>query len=274
MQINETTKISTLIKENKKSIEAIAAIAKPLEKLKNPLLRKVMASRVTLAEAAKMGGCRVEDFAKALAPLGFNFVQKAAEEETTIEARPAWLTGAKNENIINFDVREILAAGSDPLKDIMQKFKSVAEGKILCIINSFIPTPLIHVLTKDGKSDSYTETIHSKEFHTYFLKQAKSKPPQIKNEESVIMDEAESFAALKSKFSADQIKEIDVRALEMPLPMQTILAALAQQAPGDALFVHHKRIPVYLLEELADKDFEVHIHSISETEVKMLIFKK
>jgi hypothetical protein len=60
----------------------------------------------------------------------------------------------------------------------------------------------------------------------------------------------------------------------MPQPMQTILAELKTLPGNHALYVHHKRVPVYLLEELADKDYEVHIRNIEEGNVKLLIYKR
>ena len=87
------------------------------------------------------------------------------------------------------------------------------------------------------------------------------------------MDDAASFDAVYHRFSPDQIREIDVRYLEMPLPMQTILAELEELPAGHVLYVHHKRIPVYLLEELAGRAFEVHIHTVDESNVKMMLFK-
>ena len=73
MKITKKTKISELIKHDIRSIDAIASIAKPFKKLKNPLLRKLMASRVNIAEAAKIGGATVAEFVQVLAPLGFEF---------------------------------------------------------------------------------------------------------------------------------------------------------------------------------------------------------
>jgi hypothetical protein len=61
--------------------------------------------------------------------------------------------------------------------------------------------------------------------------------------------------------------------LEMPGPMQAILAELEGLPDGHALYVDHKKVPLYLLEELADKNYEIHIHNVREGDVKMLIFK-
>jgi len=65
-----------------------------------------------------------------------------------------------------------------------------------------------------------------------------------------------------------------VRSIPMPGPMEAILSQLEQLKNAEILLVHHKRIPVYLLESLADQSWIVHIHSISDTEVNMLIHKK
>ena len=71
MKINQQTKISALIKENEKAIDAISSINPHFNKLRNPILRKVLASRVTIADAARIGKCNIEVFFKKLAEIGF-----------------------------------------------------------------------------------------------------------------------------------------------------------------------------------------------------------
>jgi len=277
MFITPQTKISELVKANKDSIEAIASLSKPLEKLKNPLLRKLMASRVTIAEAAKMGGCSIEEFRLVLKPLGFEFGEENTAETEVEGEKPDWLQQLPAEKIVNFDVRPILAGGSDPLKEIMQRFKQLPEGQALCIINTFVPVPLVRLLEKDGTL-SYTETISGNEFHTYFLKKEKAVKPETippKEEEGpVVMADKETFERVWSSYPKEKIQEIDVRHLEMPGPMQAILEALESLPDENALYIFHKRVPVYLLEELADKNYRIYILTLSETEVRMLIFKR
>jgi uncharacterized protein (DUF2249 family) len=67
--------------------------------------------------------------------------------------------------------------------------------------------------------------------------------------------------------------QIDVRNLEMPMPMMTILENLETLPECKALFVYHKRIPVFLLTELKDRDFDYRIKEIQDGEVYLLIFK-
>ena len=274
--ITAKTKISELIKYNSKSVDAIASLAKPLEKLKNPILRKIMASRVTIGEAAKMGGTTVEEFKRVLLPLGFTFEQEtSSKEEMTSEPKPAWLLDAKKADIDFYDVRPIIDNGADPLKEILGRFKTTEPGKILCIINNFVPTPLIHLLKQEKAEATFVESINDKEFNTYFLKKEKEeKHSPATADEKLQMDDVESFTAICSQFTKEQTREIDVRELEMPGPMEMILSELQNLPTGNALYINHKRVPVYLLEELADKNYEVHINNREEGNVKMLIFKK
>lgn len=276
MDISENTRISDLLKENKDSIDAIASLAKPLEKLKNPILRKLMASRVTIAEAAKMGGCSLLDFERVLMPLGFKFIKDVKKEDSVEEGSPDWLKDLSTEHIEIFDVREILLGGQDPLKQIMQRFKSVPIGNALCIVNSFVPVPLVRLLEKDGVK-SFTETINTHEFHTYFYKipaVKEIKGAGSKTNDNIRMLDQASFQQEYNKFSEANIREIDVRALEMPGPMQTILQIIPELGTNEALYVNHKRVPLYLLEEIAGENYYVNILTLSEIDVKLLIYKK
>lgn len=273
MIINEKTRISELIRANKRSIDAIAAIAKPFEKLKNPILRKIMAPRVTLAEAAKMGGVSINAFADALAPLGFEMQQLAITHQTNPEIKPDWLKKAPQEHISVFDVRPIIDNGSDPLKEILHEFKDIQAGKILCVINTFIPTPLIQLLKQDKADDAYVETINANEHHTYFLKKTGFNNDNQTPEPGIMMDDEAQFEAYCATFPEQAIKVIDVRRLEMPGPMQMILDELKELPPGHLLFIHHKRVPVFLLEDLAEQNYTIHIHDIAEGNVRMTITK-
>jgi hypothetical protein len=59
----------------------------------------------------------------------------------------------------------------------------------------------------------------------------------------------------------------------MPQPMHTILNEIKNLGPDQALFVHHKKIPVYLLPNLHDEGFEYLIHEEAPGKVSILIYK-
>lgn len=269
MTINANTKIASLLKHNTDALEAIVSISPKFTKLRNPLLRKVIAARTSIAMASKIGGCSVDDFFMKLKPLGFDIDATAIviEKEREIKPIPVFMENIMADALIELDVRDIIASGKDPLDIIVRKVKTLETGAVLKIINSFEPTPLIHLLGKQGY-DSYTETISDEWVNTYFHKKNDpSMPPEIDN-----TDYSKGWEGLLNRFK-DRLITIDVRALEMPLPMHAILENLNTLPADKALFVYHKRIPVFLLPELEEQQFSFRIKTISDSEVHLLIYK-
>lgn len=267
MIINSDTKIAAILKQNPAALDAIVSITPKFEKLRNPLLRKLMAGRTSIGMASKISGCSVSDFFKNLEPLGFEIddsTQKVINEEKP--KLPSFFNSLKPGQIKEFDVRPIIEQGEDPLKLIIKKIKSIQPGEALKIINSFEPTPLISLLKKQG-FEAYVDVIEDQLIETYFYRTGPGSV-EINEKENV----QEEWDTILQKFQ-DKLQIIDVRQLEMPLPMHTILEALENLPEDSALFVYHKRIPVFLLPELAERKFDYRIKEISDGEVHLLIFK-
>lgn len=269
--ITNRTKISEIIKANPDSIDAIASVARTLQKLKNPLLRKIMAPRVTLEEAASIGGCDPGDIIGALAPLGFKHIPFNTENDMNEEEKkPQWLLSIPGDMIIELDVRPVIEHGQDPLRQIIAKFGALCDGQILCIINSFVPYPLINLLSK--QSLTYTEQIQETHY-TWFLKRQRHEGVTETSAEGIHMEDEDSFGRILSGFDEKQLTRIDVRALPMPEPMQVILHQLMSLPDSHALYVYHKRVPVYLLEEIRNEAFTIHILDLGVGEVRLLIYR-
>ena len=267
ISINVNTKISTLLKQNPAALDAIVSISPKFNKLKNPLLRKLMASRATISMASKIGGCSVNDFFEKLKPLGFTIDNSTLAEENTPPSSPVFIKNVRKEDIFELDVRPTIESGKDPLNLIIEKTETLKSGQVLKIINTFEPAPLILLLSKQG-FDSFSETINENLVYTYFLKTR-----DIKKTASYTNDSKNGSWDETLKRFDGKINRIDVRHLGMPLPMLTILEEL-EKLPGDkALLVHHKRIPVFLLPELQERKFEYRIKGVSDCEVHLLIFK-
>ena len=84
MQISASTKISTLIKENEGVIDVIASINKHFKKLQNPFLRKMLAPRVSIADAARVGGVPVCVMIDKLRDFGFEVEDACLCEEDDV----------------------------------------------------------------------------------------------------------------------------------------------------------------------------------------------
>lgn len=188
------------------------------------------------------------------------------KEET--ETIPVFLQNIQPVKIVELDVRPVIEGGNDPLSIILQAVKKLEPGKVLKIVNSFKPTPLIHLLGKQGY-ESYVEQLSDKLIHTYFYKQSAESAVIAEPTVPVEMDE---WNETLNRF-CNRLVTIDVRELPMPLPMHTILEALDNLKEDHALFVFHKKIPVFLLPELNERKFSFRLKEISDTEVQMLIYK-
>jgi uncharacterized protein (DUF2249 family) len=268
MTINAHTKIASLIKHHPDALEAIVSISPKFTRLRNPILRKVIAGRTSISMASKMGGCSVKDFFDKLQPLGFDIDLSTGSYNIVVEKPvPAFLTSVTKEQIVELDVRPTISKGEDPLNLIIQKVKALEKGYVLNIINSFEPTPLIHLLGRQG-FESYSKNEDEDLWHTYFYKNAAASFEQADS----INADAEGWEETWKRFEG-RMETIDVRDLAMPLPMHTILDALNTMPENKTLFVLHKRIPLFLLQELDELGFSYRIKEISDTQVQLLIYK-
>lgn len=269
MRINEQTKIAVLLKHHPDALEAIVALADDFKKLRNPVLRKLMAGRTSIVMAAKIGGCTPQDFFNTLVPLGFEIAEAANEEvKTKQNPVPDFLKKLESNQLISLDVRSMLAEGTDPLKLIQQTVREMHPGQVLQIINTFEPVPLIKLLEKQG-FEAWVDVVEQDLIETFFFKKGAQQPAQVKPESS----DTDSWEALLQQYTG-KLETIDVRHLEMPGPMMAILDALERLPAEKALYVQHKRIPVFLLTELKDRNFDYRIKEVADGEVYLLIFKK
>jgi uncharacterized protein (DUF2249 family) len=170
-------------------------------------------------------------------------------------------------NIVELDVRPILDGGVDPFNAIMEKLKEINDDDTLLVINSFEPVPLLNLL----KTKGYSYRVERPEQGVVYTYLTKNNKVEDNNNTEEKTDEL-SFEEIETKFTG-KLKEIDVRDLEMPMPMVTILETLEQLNDGEALFVHHKRLPQYLLPELKNRDYKLVQKEIDDENIKLIIFK-
>lgn len=268
MKINRETKISVILNENKDAIEAIASINRHLTKLRNPFLRKMLAPRVNVAAAAQVGNANVNEMLKALEAIGFE-VEYDKVDSKIEEKNKNNKIDMEKENIVDLDVRPILDGGTDPFNAIMETLKTLKPEETLRIINTFEPIPLLNILK--GKGYEYeSERPEEGIVHTYLHKVSDAAVETEKIDE--IAAPELSYEDLEKKFDG-KLVEIDVRDLEMPMPMVTILEAIEGLEEGNALFVHHKRLPQYLLPELKQREFDYKSQEVDKDNMKLIIYR-
>ena len=267
MIIDQDTKISKILEEFPQAVDVIAEINTHFNKLKNPILRKFLAPRVCVKDAAKIGGVSVQVFLEKLKEKGFT-VAFPESDEVEVVAVAAFKVDTQHTTIL--DVRPVIQSGADPFSQIMAAVKALPNDRILEVINVFEPIPLIDVLKKKG-FESWTQVVSKEEYHTFFKKteEGNNKEIELLEEEPLHFDDFET----KMADYGSNLVEIDVRHLEMPEPMVTILNALTTLPENHLLFVHHKKVPQFLLPELKSRNFTWMTKEIDENNVQMIIFK-
>lgn len=264
MIITPSTRIGAVIKDNPLAIDTLISLSPHFNKLKNPILRKLLAPRVTIAEAAIIGDCPVGKILDNLAQIGFEVGGGPPVDQAAARTPDR---GEAIEIVISHDARPQLAVGEDPLTTILNKLSEVKPGQTMLVINSFEPAPLIRLL----KTKGYIITVSKKQpglVYTYITKT--NTAGALSKIESGTAEDSELFDRVLQHYNL-KFTDVDVRQMEMPQPMITILAALEYLQKGEALYVRHKRIPVYLLPELRERNFN-YVFKQMESEVVILIY--
>ena len=160
--ITPKTKVMQLLEAYPQLEEILIGIVPAFGRMKNPLLRRTVARVATLQQAAATGGIKVEDLINRLRrEVGQDlFVKGASSAYNT--SKPAWFEPGLVDNVL--DTRTMLAAGEQPVNQVMADLASMTVGSIYKLSAPFLPAPLIdkaaslgilHWLVKEGE-ESYS----------------------------------------------------------------------------------------------------------------------
>ena len=166
--ITPKTKVLQLIEAYPELEDVLVGYAPAFKKLKNPALRKTVAKIATLQQAAAIGNVKVEDLINHLRKeVGQDlFTGDSGAVYTT--QRPNWFS----EEIIEkeFDAKEMLAAGEQPVNQVIADLNGMNNGKIYKLIAPFLPAPLIDKASSlDLKH--WVEKLDDQNFNIYFYKE-------------------------------------------------------------------------------------------------------
>jgi uncharacterized protein (DUF2249 family) len=269
--IRKEMKVSELLEKHPELLEVLAGYHPHFGKLRSRLLRKVMAPRVTLEQAARMAGVDPDGLIETLAKALGKEVSSAGEGRepgATVEGgasrppsgkRPTELEEIEPARLVLVDVREDLQAGREPFPKIMKAVKALREEEILVLKAPFEPLPLYEVLGQKGYAH-WAEVTAPDHWTIYFYR---SKGKEIPLQPS----------AQKGSPDASVIT-LDVRGLPPPEPMMRVLEALAHLPKGASLLVLHERRPVFLYSELEERGFGHITEEVAPGDVRITIRRK
>lgn len=245
--------VARLLEEHPGLLEVLAAFHPHFKQLRNKLLRRVMAPRVTVAQAARMAGVRAEDLLAALR----RAAGEAAPQPFPHPALPSGDRGISGSpegrgnmpdiprpRQVHLDVREDIRRGQEPFARIMATVKALGPDQALVLRVPFEPIPLYDVLGKRGFAH-WTENRAPDDWSVWCYRANAS---------------AEGIAAAPAAPSAASAPPgeritLDVRGLEPPQPMVRVLEAVERLEPGQTIEVLHERRPMFLYPQLDDRGF-------------------
>ena len=141
LMITPQSKILQVIEAYPQLEDVLISYVPAFEKLKNPVLRNTVARVTTMQQVASIGNVKVGDL--------INYLRKEVGQElieggmdTTYNfSQPGWFEDELVES--EFDSREMLSNGEQPINQVMADLKDVPAGKIYKLISPFLPAPLI-----------------------------------------------------------------------------------------------------------------------------------
>jgi hypothetical protein len=139
--ITPKTKVLQLIESYPQLEDVLIKYVPAFSKLKNPLLRRTVAKIATLQQAASIGNVKTGDLINLLRKeVGQELLYKS-DDTTYNTKKPTWF----NETLIEkeFDIREMLAAGEQPVNQVISDLNNLSSGKIYKLTSPFLPAPLI-----------------------------------------------------------------------------------------------------------------------------------
>lgn len=165
--ITPKTRVLELIETYPELEDILIEIAPAFKKLKNPILRKTVAKIATLQQAAAIGNIKTEELINRLR-------KEVGQENITSDAgvqynylKPVWFS--ENKISKRFNASEMLAAGEQPVNQVIADLNHLEEGKIYLLVAPFLTAPLIDKATSLGIGH-WVDKKGDEEFYVYFKK--------------------------------------------------------------------------------------------------------
>ena len=179
---------------------------------------------------------------------------------------PDWLNQSDTGQYL--DVRPLLENGEDPLLHVIQLSMMVPPDGFMLLDAPFNPTPLRGVLAGQGFSSWGRRLDGGGAWRIAFRRDGLG----TRGDESTGAECPGPAGEAKTWFEGDEI-HMDVRGLQPPLPMLSILRMCKTAGRDTVIIVHHERDPVYLIPELAELGWEFQYLDGEAGEVRMRLVR-
>lgn len=179
--------------------------------------------------------------------------------------------------VVELDVRPYLRQKLEPFQIIMDTVKSLEDDHVFILHATFKPNPLFGVLKMKGLVGKAEQIEKDHWLITFVNKKHKDWLEESAVEGKSTIEQTNDHSS-EDKMTEDQdgeakVFELDNRGLEPPNPMIRTLAALEKANPGDQVWIHNDRVPVFLIEELKNLGYSYTIDDQPDGSAKVKIHK-
>lgn len=264
--IRPTDRLSAVLARDERLLDVLVSAAPAFRRLHNASLRKHMAPRVTLEQAARIAridvNALVDRLNQALADRPPEAIPLEPERtEAAPTPVPDYLREIPAERLVDVDVRDELRAGIEPFGRIMGAARRLGPEQVLRVRAIFEPVPLYGVFAKKGFAH-FTERLAPDDWRVWFFRQGEPSTFE------------PSSAPGELEAGGDDVIVLDVRGLEPPEPMIRTFEALATLPRGKTLVQINVRVPQFLLPRLDEQGFVYEIREQSADLVRLFIRHK
>lgn len=149
---------------------------------------------------------------------------------------------------LTLDVREDINQGREPFSKIMDAVTQLAPGQDLRLLAPFEPVPLFQVLARQGFEHT-AKSIGGGDWEVVFSHTGKTETS------ARVEEKPKKSGSICSMSTFSNVIELDVRGLEPPQPLVTILETIASLPEGAVLRAQTDRRPVHLYPQLEARGF-------------------
>ena len=242
-------RVSDVLARDESLVEIFIRYAPHFEKLRNRMMRRVMARLVTVEQAARTANASPERLVDELnRALGIAAVATSDDVDgrSTDTAAATHERHPERATIVELDLRDDLRSGREPFSRIMSAVAALGSDEVLHLRSIFEPVPLFAALGKRGfVNESMARA--ADDWSVWFWRPTEDRaveppPPAIGDPDDVPADDEHTV-------------HLDVRGCSPPEPMLLTLAALESLDPGQTLVQINSRVPQLLLPMLAERGF-------------------
>ena len=141
------------------------------ERLRNPLMRRLMAPRITLSRVAAMAGLPQGELLTRIAELGGVGTESGHPDRPLPQSpreAPPWVAGAATESTPTVDLLPLDdALDGDPMPPVIRAVKALAPGEVLLVKHRWEPQPFYDVWNRMGGLEWFAERVGDEEWRIW-----------------------------------------------------------------------------------------------------------